>query len=433
MEITRSIQSGVVDLAITGRLDSYWADHLDTAIAEVVREGHDRVQLDLSETTYLSSAGVAVLMKHYKRLVRLNGSLQVAKASEAVRMVLDMSRLSAILFEQAATPTAPAAAIENRSLEKGSARFDIVELDPSGTLEYRTIGTPASLAAPAGQRGYDVICTNSMFMLGIGAIGQTFEDCRDRFGDLLAVSGAVVYQPADGSNVPDYLVAERGDGKPDLSSPAPDARMLYGLACEGAFASLARFESNGSAAAVDLASVAEACLEMCGSPSAGVIIVAEVAGLVGAALRQSPFTSAHPARDARSGQAGNGGGTAASRYFAHPHVRERLTFTAERAFARNVSLVAGVVARPDAAIDKSQLRPIGGTSSLLGHFHAAAFPFVPLKKGRIELHDTVIALFESERVLGVLHLLHDDRAASGAGANEFVRGACWASPIRNEA
>ena len=29
----------------------------------------------------------------------------------------------------------------------------------------------------------------------------------------------------------------------------------------------------------------------------------------------------------------------------------------------------------------------------------------------------------------MLHLLHDDRGAAGAGESEFVRGACWIGPI----
>jgi len=416
VEITRTDQSGIVELAVEGRLDGYWADHLDAAIADVVREGHDRIQVDLSQTSFLSSAGIAVLVRHHKQLVRLNGSLLVSKASDPVTLVLEMSRLTSVLCEPRAS-AAPAAVVESRAIERAGARFEIVELDPAASLVCRVIGDAARLGAPGSDQGHDVACRDGTFMVGIGAIGRTFDDCRDRFGDLLAVSGAVVYQPADGTNVPDYLVGGRGRRGHDGAIPrAPEARMLYALACEGRFASLARFEPAGDARAISLPGLAETALELSGAPAAGVVIVAEVAGLVGATLRQSPFAPA-------------GAGAAPGGFFAHPQVRERLTFTAERAFARNVALVAGVVARPDAPGDHSQLRPIGGPSGLVGHFHAAAFPFLPLRRGRLDLHDTVSALFETERVLGVLHLLHDDRAAHGAGANEFIRGACWTAPI----
>lgn len=416
MEITRTTRDAGVDLAVEGRLDGYWADHLDAAIAEVVREGYDRLRLDLSNTSFLSSAGIAVIVRHHKQLVRLGGSLTVANASEPVRLVLDMSRLTAVLCEapasapvDPATPATPAPADESRAFDRDGTRFDAVDLDTRATLTCRVIGDAASLASPGENRGHDVECRDTSFMIGIGAIGRTFEDYRDRAGDLLAVAGGVVYQPADGTNVPDYLVGGR-----ESRGPAPAARMLYALACDGAFARLARFEPTAAARTVDLPRLASVCLELSGAPAAGVVIAAEVAGLVGAALRQSPYAA---------------GAGAAGGFFDHPRVRERLTFTAERAFARSVALVAGIVARPDAPGDRSQLRPIGGDEGLIGHFHAAAFPFVPLRRGKIALYDTVTALFETERVLGVLHLVNDDRVANGAGANEFIRGACWTAPI----
>ena len=112
----------------------------------------------------------------------------------------------------------------------------------------------------------------------------------------------------------------------------------------------------------------------------------------GAALRRSPTEPI-----------ANGG------FFAHPGVRGRLTFTTERAFQRSVVLTAGVVVRRNgrSAPALDQLRPSG--PGIDGHFHAAAFRFRPLPKGAIDLGETVTTLFESEQLLGVLHLLHDDR------------------------
>jgi hypothetical protein len=43
----------------------------------------------------------------------------------------------------------------------------------------------------------------------------------------------------------------------------------------------------------------------------------------------------------------------------------------------------------------------------------------------------VKTLFEGENLQSVMHLVSDDREISGAGESEFVRGACWFSPIKN--
>src|SRR5437899_5820970 len=40
-------------------------------------------------------------------------------------------------------------------------------------------------------------------------------------------------------------------------------------------------------------------------------------------------------------------------------------------------------------------------------------------------------LFEGQALEGILHLLSDDRALSGGGQSELVRGACWIAPISN--
>jgi hypothetical protein len=212
------------------------------------------------------------------------------------------------------------------------------------------------------------------------------------------VAGATAYQPADGTNVADYLISRGALGA--------DIRLLYGLSCDGGFSHLVRFEPLQQGESVSPAKLAAACLQTAGADALGIVIVAETAGLVGAALRQSPATPL---------ERGD--------FFTHPAVRNRLSFTAERAFTQSVSLSAGIVARRTAAIDGAQMRPLGADGK--GHLHAAAFRFRPIQKGFIELSDTIARLFEPDQLMGVMHLLSDDRGSAGAGESEFVRGACW--------
>jgi hypothetical protein len=88
----------------------------------------------------------------------------------------------------------------------------------------------------------------------------------------------------------------------------------------------------------------------------------------------------------------------------------------------------GVAAR-GAANDGARafLRSMG--DGVAGHFHAAAFSHRPLPRGPLELQPTVTSLFEAEAPRGLLHLIRDDRPASGLGESELSRGALWASPI----
>ena len=403
MHITRDARGRGLQLTVVGRLDSYWADHLDAALAEAVRDGHHHIRVDLAQVRFLSSAGIAALMRHYKQLNRISGSLGVVNPSAPVRVVLDMARVSALIIvpDDAGTPveeTTRAGGLKYRS----GATFEVRHLTDAAGLRWRAVGTDAPLASAAfgDEHCSSLGSTSPVFAIGVGAFGSGFEDCRTRFGELLSVTGATGYQPGDGSNVADYLLSS-GD-LPD------DIRVLYCLACEGAFTRLVRFDTEPPTA-ISLAALADACLETTDAPAAGFVLIAEAAGLVGAALRWSPTERVDD-------------------FFAHPAVQRRLTFTSARAFGRSLTLAAGVVVRPGAEADIPQLRPLG-TAGLLAHVHAAAFPYRPLKKGRIDLRETVTSLFEHEGLLGVLHLLSDDRGGAGAGDSEFIRGACWVGAV----
>ncbi len=401
MDVTRSVEAGVLHLKIDGRIDGYWADHLDAALSAAVGEGHHRIAVDCSAVGFLSSAGIGVLVKHHKQLARIKGGLHIVRPSPTVATVLRITRLADVLIADTVTGdvgtrTAPVM----RPEEIDGLALDVYELDTKASLTLKTLGSAAPLISGAftEEQCVSLEGMSPAFAIGIGAFGDCFSDCRGRFGELISVGGATAYLPADGTNVADYLVARGALGS--------DIRLLYGLACDGAFSHLVRFEPMQQGAAVSPSALAAACLQVAGVDALGIVIVAETAGLVGAALRQSPATPIEHGD-----------------FFTHPAVRKRLSFTAERAFTQSVSLSAGIVARPSVSIPGDQLRPLGANAQ--GHLHAAAFQFRPIQKGFIELSDTVARLFEPDQLMGVMHLLSDDRGSAGAGQSEFVRGACW--------
>jgi len=179
---------------------------------------------------------------------------------------------------------------------------------------------------------------------------------------------------------------------------------------------LLRFEAASGAAPIVLSKLLETCLEFAEAQQVGVVVIAESAGLVGAALRRSPVTA-----------------PAGGDVFTFPAVREWLSFTAEPTFTKSVVVLAGVVARGQWDELKGWVRPLGTSasvgSSLSAHLHAAAFSYRPVPKGKIELKESVQALFEGQSLEGILHLLCDDRNETSSRESEFVRGACWIAPI----
>jgi len=408
MEITHKSTGDIVELELTGRLDGYWCDRLDAELTSLIRDGHHHIRLDCAKVSFLTSAGIGVLVRFYRELGRINGTFQIVNASKPVSTILQVTKLEMLMAPPPESATPTSSGRPRQRFERDTVGFDVFELDADATLTCRALGTTAPLLR--GSFGEEH-CTsfaaiNPTFALGVGAFGAGFAECRSRFGELLSVAGATAYQPGDGTNVADYLIG---------SGLGADISLLYCLACEGAFSHLLRFDTLQGAGAVGLSRLLAGCFDAASVDRLGVVIVAETNGLVGAALRQSP-----------TAPASTGG------FFAHPAVRGRLTFTAEPAFRRSVALAAGVVKRgsPSDYRPSGQLRPCG--PDCVGHFHAAAFRFRPLRKGSIDLGDTVTTLFEPDQLLGLLHLLYDDRAIAGVGESEFVRGACWIAPIAGD-
>jgi anti-anti-sigma factor len=431
MQITRVATRSGLELQIAGRLDSHWADHLSTCLADTIREGHDRIALDLSGVTFLSSPGIAVLMRVQKQLTAINGRLLVTRPSTQVRTVLEITRLAEVLIARDDEVALPAVGAEDSStIERPGVTFHVYGTNPAGRATCRAIGAPfrpgGSAFTEADSR--QLHCPVSVFALGLGAFGDSFNDCRDRYGEFLAVGGTAACLPADGTSEPDYVVSS--------GARPPDLQVLHALVCEGPptpdisqaghsepglFARLARFEGM-SGAVVPLDQLVEGCLELAGDKPAGIVFIAEVSGLVGAAWRRSPAMA-----------------DATGDLLAFPDVRRWLSFTAERAFARTLALVVGVAApTPGNGSDVlpasvvTQLRPLtDNPAGPKGHFHAAVFAFRPFRKGRLDLKETVTTLFESESLMGMLHLLNDDRPGAAAGQSEFSRGVCWIAPIQS--
>jgi len=407
VEISKQQAGDVVEVRVKGRLDAYWADHLTRALEEVIRDGADRIRLDMAEVSYMSSVGIRVLLKFYKQLQRLQGSFAVSNPSDAVKTVLEMAGLESLLAAEAPTAAARAAERQHaRLLERAGAAFEVFEVTAAGGVRCHVVGSPEPLkgARFEGRHCHRRAFPETTFGLGLGAFGADFNDCRGRFGEFLVAAGGAAYLPTDGTNVPDYVVS--------AGALVPELNMLYALVCEGSFAWLTRFEGQGGGRAVTLSDIAAAALDIAETDTVGIVLVGESAGLMGAALRRSP--ALEPVEAAP---------------FGHPQIREWLSFTPERAFPRSVALVVGVVTRAQPPELAPLLRAVGNAPLPAGHFHAAAFSYRPLQKGRIDLRPTVAALFEAETLQGVMHLLNDDREIVGTGQSEFVRGACWIAPV----
>lgn len=414
MEITRTPRAEFVELKLKGRMDAVWSDHVAGALNECVRAGHRVIAVDMAGVDYISSAGIRILVLHSRQLKSIQGRLFVTNASGAVRSVLELAGLNALLQAEKIALMEVAAESGERPLQKitlpqAGATAEVFEMATGSIMRVDWPGNPSPWLEGAGQ---PASCSSVEFPadvigLGLGAFGDGGDAGGGRFGEFLAAGGGVVCQPADGSNRADYMLQQ--------GALTPAVKVAYGIVGRGDPARLMRFDKGPEQPGLALSAVAQACLDAVGSDAVALVMVAETVSLVGASLQRAPLVSP-TASSSRN-------------IFAFPEVRDWLSFTAEAAFANSSSLVVGFATSGKRALNLRLLKPLVPSGELCGHFHAAAFPYRPLRKGKVGVVESVQSLFESGHVLGVLHLLNDWRDANGAGESRFLRGACWCAPL----
>ncbi len=417
MQIHASSEGDLLELTVTGVLDNQSSMYFRQSIDDHVRDGWHRILVHMQGVSYISSAGIGALVSAKKRLEQLKGLFGICGLTPEVQRVLSLVRvLDGLLCDPQQARAHVPAGDYTRTLNARIARADgldleIYTLDANHSLACHVMGDPRPIfeSTFTQQNCRSVEFSVQSFALGLGALGDDFASACPRFGEFLAVAGAVTHSAQSRRGLPDYSQSQ--------GEFTPRAQVLYGIQCEGEFSQLIRFQPMERGEPVALSAIVAQCLRQSGWTLAGVVILAESAGLLGVHLRRSPAAAS----------------VSQVERFRFPDVREWLSFSPERVYSRSLALIVGVVqtagtVQSPPSLD-AMLRPIDADGDLSGHFHAAVFPYRPLKKRTLDLYASVRELFQSGSIQDVLHLVRDDRSIVGAGESELLGGACWVSPI----
>lgn len=391
-------------LKCSGRLDANRAGHLNDYIDQMVRNGQYQILLDLTAVDYLSSAGIRSLIMQNKNLLAVNGYFYIAAMSDNVRQVLSMVGLSDILSRKPEkTKKAESTKKVPKTLKAVGFDFHISELNSETKTEVNVFGNPDLIKTSAftADDSQLIKASENQFSIGLGALGDSFIDCKNRFGEYIQLGKNMAYLPGDGSKKPDYIV---GTGKLIASFTA-----LYGINFSNNFSHLVRFESDVNNESIRLSDLIDQLKEIAGSQQIAIVMIAESAGLIGASLNASPIEG--------------------KPIFSFPEIKETINFTTEPAHNKSLTITAGLISDKNQANLIKFLRPLIPQKQTFAHLHSAVFSYLPIKKTDINLSETIDYLFETSELKDILHLTNDSREINGQGESRFVHGFCWIAPI----
>ena len=91
MQISIKAAEDVTIVALEGRLDSETSPVAEGRLAALVADGANKVVVDFDGLSYLSSAGLRVLLAAARALKTRNGEMRICCLRHAVREVFDIS------------------------------------------------------------------------------------------------------------------------------------------------------------------------------------------------------------------------------------------------------------------------------------------------------------------------------------------------------
>ena len=86
----------LVTLEITGRIDTTTAPNLESVINDL-SDDIKYLNFDMAGVEYISSAGIRVLIKAYKKMFENEGKMRIEKVNDIVREVFEMTGLLQML------------------------------------------------------------------------------------------------------------------------------------------------------------------------------------------------------------------------------------------------------------------------------------------------------------------------------------------------
>jgi anti-anti-sigma factor len=392
-----------LELRLVGRLDTTWAEHVSQTIESAVQGGAHQIVLNFEQVEYISSLGIRVLLTHFKRLSSVNGRLSVSDPSAECLTILKATGLADILVADRPSE-GRAVDLDVTHLRSENASYAVYPQAAPTPLRCWAVGKPERLTTSgfAAEDCRSLTFDSGVFGIGLGAFGNGYDDCRDRFGEFLALAGCAITLPTDDPHGrPDFII-EQGELVPRVET-------LYALVGAGDFSTMIRFDANAESGALGLTELTETLFAQAGSNAIAFAVLAETAGLVGAQVLRSPGTGAVS--------------------FQLPDVRDSLTFSTERVGDRSLAMMLGFAARSPSPEAGRYLRPLGRDSDIAAHVHAAVFSYRPVQRGELAFQPTFTSLFESGTPERVLHLMADTRPFEGVGESEFVRGASWVGAL----
>jgi anti-anti-sigma factor len=415
MRIESRREGFVLVLVLDGRLDAFGSKALAQKLEQSVTPEVNTVVLDMAKVPYLSSAGVRVFVGQQRELSSRAGNLILAGMEPYCLSVLEISGMAEAFLrfarvKEAVAHAGPLARDAGRraqweKLPTFQTRAGVVrvmqESEDRGTVHL--IGNVKDVLSCALTA--DDIASKSFgdaeYSLGLGGLGDMFEDYFPIMGEMMTIGGTMVWLPTDGNDTPDFLIP-RNEGPGQIQM-----RLGFNAAIQGRFNELMYFKSHRPEGAT-LTELYRALFDLSRQrdvPYRGALALAmraQVGGVLGSGVRRSPVHRHQPANGKTITDPSN-----APDWFESDHAPRHVNST-------GLFCGIGIDLKHDLAdLDREMVDAAfwvhpdnAGSRTELLHNHAAVFPRIGFAQGLpVNLEAEIGHVVDNSEFLDMRHLL----------------------------
>ena len=98
MEISKYLyENEIVVLEVKGEVDAYTAKVLDKSLMDLLDQGQLRIVMDVSEVSFISSAGIRAILYAHRKAVQLGGEIRLVRPTDHIRRIFEIAGLLELL------------------------------------------------------------------------------------------------------------------------------------------------------------------------------------------------------------------------------------------------------------------------------------------------------------------------------------------------
>jgi anti-anti-sigma factor len=395
IEINQQRIAGFVILQISGRIDSLTAQTVEQYLGNLSESGERTIVIDFTRISYISSAGLRILLLFQKQLKKVDGEIILCNLSPTNTDVFRMSgfvNLFRILNSLDELNTLQVQVeIESATTSITKDRISIEYLTNNAVPGHLTlIGSQEKMAdSTYGPNDLQTVKAGDLqFGLGFAALGDDYESTKDLFGEAVIIKGSLFYFPAVRRPIVDYMLISEEDSNIEY-------KFFFGINITGNFSRIAAFECQEDH--IDLSQLAAIITGLSPAKTTGIVLIAESKGLLGMYLKKVPIIENKP---------GNGQSIYSSENFA-----EWMDFPVEPTDFNKTVIGCGLAVRNKDDVPDEVARLLPDQSNI--HLHAAIFERGPLNKKAVNFQQELKRITSESEASKVIHILDGSRFSSG--------------------